>query len=322
MSVTGITQTRDVLYSFSDNAKRIGDLSNEYEKALAKVDRENKYDSRAEVGENAEIYDNASATMLNCASYKSVAVATQVKLFSQQEALAKIDTVMTDFYTSCHQNNSAVGSNADKADKALDSIQQILRSKNTEGKYIFGGNDPYTDPVSVINQSGQRVAVDLTLQSNIKNGLVAENNYSTSSENTTTVNASYDSKIKPNLLYASMDAIVQTIGFLNIFKTGVVVAAPNVVGVTLEDIGAKQTAQKDILGLAAFQINSEIKRLQSASEVNAKDYVNAVTSLSPFKTNVLEATERAQTLMQSLMTAATTSAAAARASEKMQQIMS
>jgi len=301
---SNLTSALDILNSASGKRRDIGDLSNKVQDSLANVTTGQKFGSRAELDATglSGRFDNAQAMILKAEANKTTVYVSDGKLKSQQQALIDINKAMVRFEQERAQNSAAAGTDAQKADKALGEIERIMRSKNQSGEYIFGGNDPFTDPLSVIDPvTGNRVAVNLKTQSNVVGGNVLVNNYSDAGPDVTVVTASSAHEVKQGFLYPGMDSMVKTIGYLNMVKTGVVAGGPGVPAVTLADIGVAQDAQRLARGETQVLVNLEIEKVEAARGVNLSDINSASAILKEFKGDLVELSGRAKTLLESFV---------------------
>ncbi len=303
-----ITSTLDILNSAPGKRRGISDLSNQVQDALNNVTTGQKFDSRAQLDATGLSirFDNAQAVLLKTEASKTTLQVAEGKLKPQQQALIDINKVMLKFHQELAQNAAPSGTDAQKADRALGEIERIMRSKNQSGEYIFGGNDPFTDPLSVIDPiTGNRVPISLKNQSNVVNGNVLVNNYSDAGKDVTVVTASSQHEVKQGFLYPGMDAMVKTIGYLNMVKTGVVVGGPGIPAVTIDDIGVAQNDQRLARGETEVLIGLEIEKLEHAKGVNLADINTASATLKEFKGDLVELTGIAKTLLESLVASIT-----------------
>ncbi|MEA0971316.1 hypothetical protein Megvenef_01291 [Candidatus Megaera venefica] len=298
---SNLTSALDILNSASGKRRDIGDLSNKVQDSLANVTTGQKFGSRAELDATglSGRFDNAQAMILKAEANKTTVYVSDGKLKSQQQALIDINKAMVRFEQERAQNSAAAGTDVQKADKALGEIERIMRSKNQSGEYIFGGNDPFTDPLSVIDPvTGNRVAINLKTQSNVVGGSVLVNNYSDAAPDVTVVTVSSAHEVKQGFLYPGMDSMVKTIGYLNMVKTGVVAGVP---AVTLADIGAAQDVQRLARGETQVLVNLEIEKVEAARSINLSDINSASAILKEFKGDLVELTGRAKTLLESFV---------------------
>ena len=298
---SNLTSALDILNSASGKRRDIGDLSNKVQDSLANVTTGQKFDSRAELDATglSGRFDNAQAMILKAEANKTTVYVSDGKLKSQQQALIDINKAMVRFEQERAHNSAAAGTDTQKADKALGEIERIMRSKNQSGEYIFGGNDPFTDPLSVIDPvTGNRVAINLKTQSNVVGGSVLVNNYSDAAPDVTVVTVSSAHEVKQGFLYPGMDSMVKTIGYLNMVKTGVVAGVPSV---TLADIGAAQDVQRLARGETQVLVNLEIEKVEAARSINLSDVNSASAILREFKGDLVELTGRAKTLLESFV---------------------
>ena len=302
---SNLTSAFDILNSAPGKRRDIGDLSNKVQDSLANVTTGQKFGSRAELDATglSGRFDNAQAMILKAEANKTTVYVSDGKLKSQQQALIDINKAMVRFEQERAQNSAAAGTDIQKADKALGEIERIMRSKNQSGEYIFGGNDPFTDPLSVIDPAtGNRVAVHLTDRpGNIIAGNIPVNNYSDAGADVTVVTASSAHEVKQGFLYPGMDSMVKTIGYLNMVKTGVVAGGPGVPAVTLADIGAAQDVQRLARGETQVLVNLEIEKVEAARSINLSDINSASAILKEFKGDLVELTGRAKTLLESFV---------------------
>lgn len=313
MSDIKITSSLDILNSAPGKLREISNLSTQVSRALDAVTSQQKYGSRAELDATglSRRFDNAQAIILRAEANKTTVHITSEKLRAQQQALTDINNVMVRFHQEYSQSTGSAGTTAEKADKALAGIERIMRTKNQAGEYIFGGNDPFTDPLSVIDpNTNQRVSVSLKDLSNVTNGNVFVNNYSDASADKTIVTASSKHEIKQGFLYPGMDSMVKTIGYLNMIKSGTA---------DVNDVSIAQENQRLARSETRVLVDLEIRMVEEARTVNLADIKEASEVLDNFKGDLVELSARAKDLLQSFAASITIATAGDKAFDTLLQ---
>lgn len=300
------TSSRDILYTSATDRSKIGATSNALKDAFGSITEGQKFVDRADLDVSglAGRFDVAQATLLKVEANKSTTNIIKGKLETQRQAMRDINDVMVRFEQEMANQSQAAGTNPEKANRALGRLETILRSRNLSGEYIFGGTDPFTDPLSKIDANGQRVTSDIKTQTNVVNGNVLVNNYSNAGEDVTVVTLSSKHETRRNLLFPGSDAIVKTIGYLNMVKEGTQPA---------EQITVAQLAQQNARGTLEVQIGYEIEEAGKAEITNLTDINSASDVLKEFKGDVNILTNNARDLLSSLLAQTSVAAAGDRA---------
>lgn len=288
------TSSRDILYTSATDRSKIGTTSDALKDALSNVTQEQKFADRASLDASglAGRFDVAQATLLRVEANKSTTSIIKGKLDNQRQAMRDVNDVIVRFEQELATQSDVAGTKAEKANRALARLETILRSRNLNGEYVFGGTDPFTDPLSRIGANGQRVASDIKTQTNVVNGNVLVNNYSDTAEDNTVVTLSSKHETRRNLLFPGSDAIVKTIGYLNMVKEGTQPA---------NQIEAAQLAQKNARGTLEVQIDYEIEEAGKAEITNLTDINSASDVLKEFKGDINILTNNAKDLLGSLL---------------------
>ena len=275
----------------NDQSHKAGELADGAKRALGEVTTEEKYSSRSELDNTgrSKIFDDAHATLLRAEANKTTLLVTKEKLRSEFNALSEINDAVVGFEKECIESVAAAGTKAEKADRALTKIAEILGRKNLAGDYIFGGNNPRVNPLSYFD-GNQRISVDLTKTSNIVSGKFI-NNFTDVGPNDTVVTVSENREVNESFLNAGMDAIVKTIGYLNSVKEGVV---------DDNTLAGIQAEQKDARGRLFMDIRLEMDKIDAASTENMSNIAKASEILENFKGDIVENSQRAADLMTAL----------------------
>ncbi len=301
------TSSRDILYTSATDRSKIGATSNALNDAFSNITSEQKFADRASLDASglAGRFDTAQATLLKVEANKSTTSIVKGKLNTQRQAMRDVNEVMVQFEQELAKQPGAAGTKAEKANRALGKLETILRSRNLNGEYIFGGTDPFTDPLSKIDSlTGNRVTSNITTDTNVVNGNVLVNNYSDIAEDATVVTLSSNHETRRNLLFPGSDAIVKTIGYLNIVKEDMQPA---------DQIAEKQLAQRNARGTLEVQIGYEIEEADKAEITNLTDINSASDVLKEFKGDINILTNTAKDLLSSLLAQTSIAAAGDRA---------
>lgn len=276
-------------YGESDISAKSKELSIEQ----TNLTRPEKYDTRAELDKSGlgAIHDQAQALGLNSLVNKTTVNISASNLGNEKQVWQDINDIMVKkFEVSMVKSSIAAGTNAEKADRALSDIARILRRQNADGAYIFGGNNPNDDPLSIYNGE-ERVAIDLNNISNNMNGVFV-NNFSEANVNETELTISSKHEIKQSFLYGGMDAIVKTIGYLNMVKEGTA---------DIKDIAAAQKSQLHARGEVSILIGLELEKTKAARVTNDNDIKDSYNILKIFQKDITEQAGRVGDLMKSLL---------------------
>jgi len=269
------------------------------------INNSDKYNSRADLVASglAGIHDTTQRAILTANGNKITTQVTSIKLNDEHAALKSFNDIMLDFEQKRSNSASFLEDDKKNADDALEALNVLLRRQDGAGRYVFGGNEPYIDPLSKINANGQRVQVDLTKDNNIVKG-IAINNYSpNTSSNQTITTISEIHEVKESFIHAGMQEITDAIGYLNKVKEKV----GNPAAISNEDLEvAKQTQKKGRDGVTNL-INLELKKVSDANDVNKATIKRAEESInSLFKRDIVEATGEAKDLLNSLFASIST----------------
>ena len=278
-----------------DRSSEISKLSSKLKEKSSDLTRESKYSDRASLDKNGvgAVYDRVQSTISGLKQNDINIQITSVRLDNEKLALGAINDVMRQFHIDIGRTKK-IYSDEQVADDALSKINQILKKQDNAGRYIFGGNDQLTDPLSKLDKSGNRISVDLTQNSNVINGLIL-NNYSDTSENTASVEISSDQTVRESFLYAGGDAIVQTIAYLNMVKTSDGTDAYK------EKMAKVQEDQARTFEKFRISIDIEIAKIGEAhkrNDINIQNAYNTNTEL--FTGNVIERADQVKNLQNSL----------------------
>ncbi|MFK7973299.1 MAG: hypothetical protein AB8B66_00305 [Rickettsiaceae bacterium] len=289
-----ITSSTDILRSSFGNNAQIKRMGEQTQEAFKHLTNGQKYDSRAELDASgqAKEYDMAQSMMLQTDTNKLAQQTVDRKLQGQKQALSEIDKVMLKFDQEYKDSIHTPDNIEDISNRALTAIESILTKTNPAGEYIFGGSDPFTNPLSVINDQGNREPVSLTETSNIVGGQVI-NNYSATCRDDTLVRVSSEQEARQNLLYAGDPAIAQTIGYINMVKgaNGAMDAASQN---SIRQIESNQKiARHGLYG----SVTTEQAKVEEAVKVNLADTQKITKILNNFKMDPIEQTERAMDLL-------------------------
>ncbi|RUP42028.1 MAG: hypothetical protein EKK63_03025 [Acinetobacter sp.] len=292
MGSVNFTPTSNILNSFANNTNNVSKKTNECNAALDNITNPEKYASRAELDKTGlgDIHDAAQAVGINTLANKTTLNITAEKLRMEYETWGDINKIVVDFHKNYVQNARGAGTNAEKADHALKEIQKVLRRQTADGDYVFGGNNPTNDPLSVFDGE-KRVSKNLSEISNNLDGVFV-NNFSEANKNETIVTISSKHDVRQSFLYAGMDPIIKTIGYLNMVKEGTA---------SLDDMTVAQKSQQDARGEIEILIDLEIKKTEAARTVNKNDLKNSYDTLKIFKADITETAGRAGDLMKSLL---------------------
>jgi len=321
MTNTITTSSREILYgcnnynthgskeiiNSSSNHLSVGDTADALNNALDNIVKNQKFPDRASLDASGKgrKFDEAQATALNIKVNQTITKEIRSKLTIQKQTMDKINDVMVDFESKMKADGgNHMGTPADKADQALVKIETILRSTYPNGEYIFGGDDPLTDPLSIIDPiTGERVYSNIRTQSNVVNGNVLINNFSRSGVNNNTSNISSQHKVNHNFLSAGMDSIIKTVGYLNMIKAG---AAEQEIEVSEKD---QLKSRNEI----SIKIAYEIEVTNKADEVNKLDSEENEKILKQFDGDIIELTQNARNLLNSLLAQVSIAAASNKA---------
>lgn len=303
--VGALKSSTDILGAGFGSARDIGTTASKLKEAQAAVTNPNKFTSRSELDKSglARKFDELQGTLLNVKSQDTTANITKSRLGNEQKALKQVNGIMVRFEQEMSQSNSVAGSKQDKVNRALTELQTALRAQDTSGKYVWGGKDATTDPLSKLNANGDRVAVSLVNESNIQNELVT-NGYSTSPSNQTVVTVSSEHEVRESFLHPGHDAIAKAIGYLNKVKENADAIDAGGAGAAIytdQELATAQREQLDARGALKVQIDTEVKKVEKAFDVNKRDAKDALKENNDlFSANLVERTQEVHNLIVSM----------------------
>lgn len=304
--VSVLKSSTDILETTSASARDIGIKASQLKTAQAAVTNPAKYTSRSELNNSglSRRFDELQGTLLNVKSQDTTAKITNSRLGNEQTALKQVNDIMVRFEQEMSQSNSVAGSKQDKVNRALAALESALRGKDPSGKYVWGGKDSATDPLSRLDAAGNRVAVSLVNESNVQNRLVT-NDYSTSAPNQTVVTVSSQHAVRESFLHPGHEAIAKAVGYLNKIKENadaIDAGGPGAAIYTDQELATAQREQLDARGALKVQIDTEVKKVEQAFDINKRDAKDAMKENNDlFSANLVERTQEVKKLMESLV---------------------
>ncbi|MDP4708880.1 MAG: hypothetical protein NWS20_02610 [Rickettsiaceae bacterium] len=295
-----LTSTSSILGSqLGRNSGKISELSSKLQDATkaASSGAASKYDSRVglETDGLGDIYDRTQRTLLIAESSKVNVDITFAKLSNDARALQEINDAVVQFQVELSSSSETIGTDLDIADRALVKIERVLSMQDGSGRYVFGGNDPYTNPLTKVDANGNFVKVNLTETTNLVEKLVTNNYASDAGPNETVVTLSSRHETKESFLYPGMGALADTIAYINMHK------APEGTYTSVELDAARQK-QIDSRGEVDILVKLEVEKTEAAREVNKLDIQKATdTNTALFQGDLVEAAGLVQNLIQSLL---------------------
>ncbi|PCJ26274.1 MAG: hypothetical protein COA94_05295 [Rickettsiales bacterium] len=288
-----ITTTSSILESKPIRKGEVARLTSQLDDAMASITNPDRFSSRAKLDASGlnRLYDDAQRAILAANGNKISAQVISVKLENENRGLAEFNAALVAFERDMGEMSDHAGTDAEKADRALEKMSLVLRRKDPGGRYIFGGSTPYIDPLSKLDNNGVRVAIDLKASTSLIGGQMSRN-YSDTSPNETVVTVSAFHEVKEGFLHPEMDAIYKTIGYINMVKDG---------QFTANQRDAAQLDARQARGAAAMAIGLEEKKVEASlyvndSEINSADSKNNYL----FSSDLVESTGRMQSLMHSV----------------------
>lgn len=252
-----------------------------------------KYTDRQSLVESglASKYDELQNKLVNIELYKKATTITRTRLEHENTALDSLNKIMVNFESVLSKPDEVLGTRADKADSALADIEELFRQRDHSGRYIWGGKDRETDPLSKIDQNGRRVQTSLLDESNVEKKMIL-NNYSDSTENSTLVTISSEHDVRESFIHPSHPAIAKAIGYLNMMKESATGedSDGNPVVYTDHELEAAQKEQQEARMELKCRIDSEIKdKVNLAPDVNKNDMDKVVKENAElFTSNIIE----------------------------------
>ena len=267
----------------TDIGKRtsISDTSNQLKAAIDNVTNRTKYATRAELDASglSRVYDETQRTILNAKANGVTTQFTDGKLRNEQQALKDIDAVYVRFQQELANSSESAGNTEQKANRALESLAAILTRQDGAGRFVFGGDDPYTNPLLV---NGNEIDLTDPNNTNVIEGIIT-NNFTRSAPNNSVVTVSSRHEVKESFLHAGMEAIALTVGYINLVK--------NPGDATDDDLEAAKVAQKNARGEVTVLVNLELEKVEAARTVNKADIKAAEKTVAELFT--LDLTEAA-----------------------------
>lgn len=303
--VTALKSSTDILGTTVTSARDIGTKASNLNEAKAAVTNPAKYISRVELDKSglSRKFDELQGTLLNVNSQDTTAKITKGRLNNEQKALKQVNDIMVKFESEKPQNNSLAGTTQAKVNRALAEIEIALRARDTSGKYVWGGKDPATDPISKVDAAGNRVPVSLVNETNIQNNLIT-NNYSSTAPNESIITVSSEHEVRESFLHPGHEAIAKAVGYLNMIKENAdaIDAGGAVAAIyTDQELAAAQQEKVEALGALKIQIDTEVKKVEKAFEINKRDAKDAMKSNNElFSANIVERTQKMHDLLVSM----------------------
>jgi hypothetical protein len=297
--MANVTSTSSILQSQPGrNSSKISELSSKLQDAVAVAadGAAYKYDSRAKLESSGlgDIYDRTQRSLLMAENNKININTTFAKLSNDERFLEDINAAVVGFEKELVKSD-AFSAKSEKADRALEKIEHILTKKDEAGRYVFGGNNPYTNPLTRIDANGNPVQIKLTETSNLVDKLVTTNYASGSGPNNSLVTLSSSHEAKESFLYPSMKAVADIIAFINMYKKEENTFTP-------EEFEVAQKQQKDSYGAVSILVGLEIEKIKQAREVNKSDIKTATdVNASLFQGDLVESAGLVRDLMQSML---------------------
>lgn len=303
--VTALKSSTDILGTTVTSARDIGTKASSLNEAKAAVTNPAKYISRVELDKSglSRKFDELQGTLLNVNSQDTAAKITKARLNNEQKALKQVNDIMVKFESEKPQNNSLAGTTQTKVNRALAEIETALRARDTSGKYVWGGKDPSTDPISKVYAAGNRVPVSLVNETNIQNSLIT-NNYSSTAPNESIITVSSEHEVRESFLHPGHEAIAKAVGYLNMIKENAdAIEAGGALSAryTNEELATAQQEKVEALGALKIQIDTEVKKVEKAFEINKRDAKDAMKSNNElFSANIVERTQKSLDLLVSM----------------------
>lgn len=229
-----------------------------------------KYKDLAELQDsgNSFIYNQAKHDLVMKDVYEGGNIVIKVRLNTEEAAVNSIRDIIDTFnqdLDALRPNISNIVNKNQICDKALTAIGNVLNTRDTEGKYLFGG----------VNSS-DRPCVDLTAFSNLDSAGNILNNYTTATPNLKTVTIGDGTSIKIGL-DASNNAFATLIGAINKIK-----ASPNPAPSQVESALLQTELGTTILGFENIEatILDNKKDLENAKINTDNKYIQATELLS------------------------------------------
>jgi hypothetical protein len=298
-----LKSSTDILRAPGTNIGNIGVKASELKKAQEALTNHAKYLTRPELDQVGlgQIFDEIQATLLNVKSQETAAKVVGTRLENEQRAVKQVNDILVRFEQERSTNHEVAGSTQYKVDKALAALELALESKDTSGKYVWGGNDSGTNPMFRIDANGNSLKTSLVNESNVVKGLVT-NNYSYTVPSNAKVTVSSQHKVNESLIYPGHEAIAKAIAYLNMMKENANAKDANLPvvydGVKLD---AAQRDQREARGELKIQIDFEVQKVKESFGVNGIDTKAAADKNSElFSANIVQRTDDVRKLILTL----------------------
>jgi hypothetical protein len=298
-----LKSSTDILGVSTTRIGSIGVKASELKKAQENLTNPAKYLSRVELDQSglARKFDELQATLLNVKSQETTASITETRLRNEQRAVKQVNDILVLFEQEKSSHHKMGGSIQEKVNKALAALESAIRSKDTSGKYVWGGKDPETDPLSNLDAAGNRVATSLVNQSNLDQGLFT-NKYSSAAPTNARVTVSSQHEVSVGFIYPGHEAIAKTIAYLNMVKENANAKDANLSPVYDDaKINAAQINQVEARGELKILIDFEVQKVKDSfitNGIDAKDAMHENSAL--FSANLVQRTGDVQKLVLSL----------------------
>jgi hypothetical protein len=304
----GIKSSADILNTTVRSGRDVGVKATQLKEAQASLTNPAKYISRADLDRSglSRKFDELQTILLNIKSQNTAGYNTTTKLNNESKALEQVNDIMVCFEKEMSQSNNIAGSKQNKVDRALEKIENALRTRDSSGKYIWGGTDSFTDPLSKLDNNRNRIAVNLLEDKNIEDGAITKglitNNFSTVAPDKTMIKLSSEHTVKKSFIYPGHDSIAKTIGYLNKIKENAKAideGQGELYPVT--ELALNQREQLEARGKLKVEIDLEIKKVKQAFEVNDRDAKDAIKENNDlFSANIIERAQAVRDLIVSL----------------------
>lgn len=304
----GIKSSADILNTTVRSGRDVGVKATQLKEAQASLTNPAKYISRADLDRSglSRKFDELQTILLNIKSQNTAGYNTNTKLNNESKALEQVNDIMVCFEKEMSQSNNIAGSKQNKVDRALEKIENALRTRDSSGKYIWGGTDSFTDPLSKLDNNRNRIAVNLLEDKNIEDGAITKglitNNFSTVAPDKTMIKLSSEHTVKKSFIYPGHDSIAKTIGYLNKIKENAKAideGQGELYPVT--ELALNQREQLEARGKLKVEIDLEIKKVKQAFEVNDRDAKDAIKENNDlFSANIIERAQAVRDLIVSL----------------------
>ena len=321
----GIKTSVDILNSGTSITRNMSAASSKLRQAQGDMLNMAEFCSRNELDKSglSREHDAMQKTVLNIESQDKTTRISKSKLNNEKTALDQVKSIMVRFGREMSGNSKAVGSKQDRVNSALADLEAAFRVKNTSGLYVWGGKDQTIDPLSRIDEQGNRVSVSLVEESSIVNGLIT-NNYSSSDVNDRIITASSEHEIRESFLHPAHGAMAATIGYLNMIKENadaIDAGGSSAAIYTDEELAFAQRNQEEQRGTLFVEVGLESKKVEEAFKVNDRDKKNAMMQeKESFSGNIIDRAQKVRDLLVSLTASITLSNIASKIADKLSEL--